>query len=72
MSSDWPFILKTGTTVPYAEKRLKEHLYNFNFIYENLCRNTVNTEWLTRIEKKNNVFPDMDYRLFRKRDRSNQ
>ncbi|ADK80669.1 glycoside hydrolase family 57 protein [Sediminispirochaeta smaragdinae] len=67
MASDWPFIMKTGTTVPYAEKRIREHLHNFNFIYENLCRNTVNTEWLTRIEKKNNIFPDVDYRLFRKR-----
>jgi 1,4-alpha-glucan branching enzyme len=66
MASDWPFIMKTGTAVPYAEKRIREHLHNFNFIYENLCRNTVNTEWLTRIEKKNNVFPDIDYRLFRK------
>ncbi len=63
-ASDWPFIMKTGTTVPYAVKRVKEHLYNFNRIYENLCRNTVNTEWLTGVEKKNNVFPDIDYRIF--------
>ncbi len=64
-ASDWPFIMKTGTTVPYAEKRIKEHIFNFNKIYEALCRNTVKTEWLTRIEKKNNVFPDIDYMMFR-------
>jgi 1,4-alpha-glucan branching enzyme len=63
-SSDWPFILSTGSTVPYAESRVKEHIYNFNYIYENLCRNTVNTEWLTKVEKKNNLFPDIDYRVF--------
>jgi 1,4-alpha-glucan branching enzyme len=63
-ASDWPFIMKMGTTVPYAEKRLKEHISNFNKIYENLCKNTVNTEWLTKIEKKNNIFPDIDYRMF--------
>ena len=43
---------------------MREHIYNFNRIYENLSRNTVNTEWLTGIEKKNNVFPDIDYRIF--------
>lgn len=66
-ASDWPFIIKTGTTVPYAEKRIKEHLYNFTRIYENLSRNTVKTEWLTRIEKRNNVFPDIDYRIFKRK-----
>ena len=25
-SSDWPFIMKTGTVVPYAVKRMKDHL----------------------------------------------
>ena len=64
-ASDWPFIMKTGTTVPYAEKRIKEHLYNFTRIYDNLCRNTVDTEWITSIEKKNNVFRDIDYRMFK-------
>ncbi|MEW5815230.1 MAG: 1,4-alpha-glucan branching protein domain-containing protein, partial [Spirochaetota bacterium] len=63
-ASDWPFIMKTGTTVPYAVSRVKEHIYNFTQIYENLCKNTVDTEWLTTIEKKNNIFPDIDYRIF--------
>ncbi len=68
MAGDWPFIIRNGTTVPYAEKRIKEHLYNFGYIYEKLCRNTVDTEWLTTIEKKNNLFPDIDYRIFGKKD----
>ncbi len=63
-ASDWPFIMKTGTTVPYATKRVKEHLANFATIYEGLRRNAVNTEWLTRMERKNNLFSDLDYRLF--------
>jgi 1,4-alpha-glucan branching enzyme len=64
-ASDWPFIMKTGTFVSYARKRVREHLSNFNKIYENLCRNTVDTEWLTRIEKKHTIFPDLDYRIFK-------
>jgi len=67
MASDWPFIMKTGTSVTYAKRRVKEHLYNFNYIYERLCRNTVDTEWLTGIEKKNNLFPDIDYKIFGKK-----
>ena len=63
-ASDWPFIIRTGTTIPYAVQRMKEHIHNFTAIYDNLCRNTVNTEWLTRIERKNNILPDIDYRLF--------
>lgn len=63
-ASDWPFILKTGSTIGYATRRIKEHIYNFNKIYEGLCRNTVSTEWLTKLEKKNNVFSDLDYRFF--------
>ncbi|MFP4267105.1 MAG: 1,4-alpha-glucan branching protein domain-containing protein [Spirochaetaceae bacterium] len=66
MASDWPFIMNTGTTVPYAERRIKEHLYNFNYIYDRLCRNTVDTEWLTTIEKKQNLFSDIDYRVFKR------
>lgn len=64
MASDWPFIMKTGTTVPYAVKRIREHIHNFNYIYDNLRRNTVDTGWLTRVERKNNVFPDLDYTIF--------
>ncbi len=66
MASDWPFIISNGTSVNYAERRMKEHIHNFNLVYENMCRNSVNTEWLTRTEKKTNIFPDIDYRIFGK------
>jgi len=64
LSSDWPFIMRAGTTVPYAERRVREHIHNFTTIFDSLCRGSVSTEWLTRIEKKNNIFPDIDYRIF--------
>ncbi len=64
-SSDWPFIVRAGTNVSYAVRRIKEHVNNFNTIYDSLCRGTVSTEWLTRVEKKNSIFPEIDYRLFR-------
>jgi 1,4-alpha-glucan branching enzyme len=64
MASDWQFIMKTGTSVTYSENRIKEHIHNFTKIYDSLCRNTVNTEWLTKVERKNNIFHSLDYRNF--------
>lgn len=64
-SSDWPFIIKAGTTVPYAIQRVKSHIHNFNRLYESLSYNELRTGWLTGIEKRNNIFKDIDYRIFR-------
>jgi len=66
-ASDWPLIIKSGTTVGYAERRVKEHISNFTRIYESLSANTMDTEWLTTLEKRNNLFPDLDYRVFQRR-----
>ena len=63
-ASDWAFIMKTGTTVPYARRRTREHIHNFSRFYEALLANHVDMEWLARLERKNSVFPDMDYRVF--------
>ena len=65
-ASDWPFIMKAGTMVPYARKRIREHIHNFNYIYDSLSRNTIKTEWLTKLEKRDNIFPFLDYRIFKK------
>jgi 1,4-alpha-glucan branching enzyme len=64
-SSDWPFIMNARTVVPYATSRVREHLANFNRIYDALSGGQMGTEWLTRLEKKNNIFPNLDYRLLR-------
>lgn len=65
-ASDWPLILQNGTTAQYAEKRLREHIHNFTRIYDSLSANDLDTEWLTALEKRNNVFPNLDYRIFKK------
>lgn len=62
MASDWPFIMNARTVVTYAERRVKEHLYNFTRIYEALSQRNMGTEWLTWLEKKHPVFPNLDYR----------
>ncbi|MFO8064364.1 MAG: 1,4-alpha-glucan branching protein domain-containing protein [Spirochaetia bacterium] len=64
VQSDWPFIMRSDTTVSYAVRRVKEHIYNFTSIYESLRRGAIGTEWLTSLERKNNIFPNIDYRVF--------
>jgi 1,4-alpha-glucan branching enzyme len=64
-SSDWAFIMKTGTMVPYAVKRTKEHLWNFTKLYENIRSGSIDSLWLEQMESKNNIFPEMDYAIYR-------
>lgn len=63
-SSDWPMMIKTGVTQDYARSRIQEHLTNFLTLYDSLSGNHLKTEWLTSLEKKNNIFPRLDYRVF--------
>lgn len=61
-SSDWAFIMGTGTHVSYAVKRTKDHLLRFNQIYDDVKNAAVDETWLSEIESKDNIFPDIDYR----------
>ena len=62
-SSDWGFILGTGTHVSYAVKRTKDHLLKFNRLYEDIKSNSIDSEWLSSIEYTDNIFPDIDYKV---------
>lgn len=61
-SSDWAFIMGTGTHVPYAVKRTKDHLLKFNRLYENIQSDRIDENWLKEIEYQDNIFPEIDYR----------
>ncbi|MFQ5560090.1 MAG: 1,4-alpha-glucan branching protein domain-containing protein, partial [Nitrospinota bacterium] len=63
-SSDWAFILKTGTSPEYASLRTKEHLSNFNKLYEQILKKSIDREWLNKLEMQNNIFPEMDYKIY--------
>ena len=63
-SSDWAFIMKTGTMVMYAERRVNEHVLRFNRLYEDLKEGRVDEGWLRDVESRDNIFPDIDYRLY--------
>ena len=63
-SSDWAFIMKTGTVSQYAVKRTKEHLRNFHDLL-GLCDGApVSLDKLQQLEERNAIFPEIDYRIF--------
>jgi 1,4-alpha-glucan branching enzyme len=63
-SSDWAFIMKTGTMVEYARERTRTHIANFNHLYEHLNHDDIDEGWLTEMERRHNLFPDMDFRIY--------
>ncbi len=63
-SSDWAFIMKTGTMVEYAHERTRTHVLNFNHLYEQLKGGAIDEPWLCEVECRHNLFPDIDYRIY--------
>ena len=63
-ASDWPFILRAGTSPDYARKRVKDHVLRFTRIYEQLTTGQLDEEWLKQVEWRDNLFPDIDYRYW--------
>ncbi len=63
-SSDWAFIMKTGTMVQYAQRRTKEHIANFLRLYEDLQNNIYDFDFISLLESHNNIFPEIDYRVY--------
>ncbi|UFP95758.1 glycoside hydrolase family 57 protein [Gloeobacter morelensis] len=64
-SSDWAFIMRTGTMVPYAVRRTRSHLLRFNRLFEAIHQGKVDSEWLQKVETVDNIFPSMNYRTYR-------
>ena len=62
-SSDWAFIMGTGTHTSYAIRRTKDHLLRFNRLYEDIKSNSIDESWLSDIEYKDNLFPNIDYKV---------
>jgi 1,4-alpha-glucan branching enzyme len=64
-ASDWAFIMKTGTMVDYAVRRTKEHVLRFLRLNEQIRSRSIDEQWLSFVEGKNNIFPEIDYRVYR-------
>ena len=64
-SSDWPFIIKGGTTTAYAERRTKDHLCRFAYLANALEGGDLKANDVETIEQLDAIFANIDYRSFR-------
>ncbi len=71
-SSDWAFIIKTGTAVQYAVHRTSVHINRFNSLTAGLAGGQVNEAELAEIEIEDNIFPDIDYSIYSRHYRFSQ
>ncbi|MBA2664460.1 MAG: DUF1957 domain-containing protein [Bradymonadaceae bacterium] len=60
-SSDWPFIIKTGTTVAYAVQRIEEHIENIKTLAGQIRGHAIDEAFIAKLEAKNNIFPQLDW-----------
>ena len=63
-SSDWAFIMTTQTSVEYAVNRTKTHLKRFLDLYNMVLSGKIDTGRLSHYQWLDDIFPDIDYRMF--------
>ncbi|MFN0117571.1 MAG: glycoside hydrolase family 57 protein [Elusimicrobiota bacterium] len=60
-SSDWAFIMTTGTTVSYATKRFREHLDRFKQLSHQIESQSINLDYLKFLETTDCMFPAIEF-----------
>ena len=63
-SSDWAFQIYQGTTVEYSSRRFQSHIHRFDLLAKMLESGDVNIEMLAEIERRDNIFPEIDYSVY--------
>ena len=63
-SSDWAFLMKTGTARNYATKRTKDHVLRFTRLYDQVRARQVEEAFLANCEWRDNIFPNLDWRYY--------
>jgi 1,4-alpha-glucan branching enzyme len=63
-SSDWAFLMKTGTAREYATQRTIDHLARFNRLHDQFVANMTDKEFLSDCEWRDNIFPNVNWRYY--------
>lgn len=63
-ASDWPFIMKTGTSVDYAHNRIRDNLARFHFLCDAVEAGLVDEAKLAALETMDAIFPELDFRIY--------
>ena len=56
--------MRTGTTVGYATRRTLDHVSRFTTLYDGLMHDALDEAALAEMEQRDNLFPDLDYRVY--------
>jgi 1,4-alpha-glucan branching enzyme len=63
-SSDWAFLMRTGTAREYATKRTLDHLGRFNKLHDQFVADEVDEKFLADCESRDNLFPNLNWRYY--------
>ncbi|MBE2179044.1 MAG: DUF1957 domain-containing protein [Chthoniobacterales bacterium] len=63
-SSDWAFLMRTGTAKDYASKRSRDHLLRFNRLHDNLSAGHSDEDFLAACRDRDNIFPEIEWRYY--------
>ena len=64
-ASDWAFMMSARTSVEYAERRTRDHLANFDDLFQQITEDRINEHHLANLESRNNIFAELGYDVFR-------
>jgi 1,4-alpha-glucan branching enzyme len=64
-ASDWAFIMSQDTVVPYAVQRTKQHIARFFRLVAMVETGAIDETVLGSIEVQDNLFPNIDFRVYR-------
>jgi 1,4-alpha-glucan branching enzyme len=63
-SSDWAFLMRTGTAPEYATKRTIDHLTRFNKLHGQFEAGQLDEKFLADCEWRDNIFPNLNWRYY--------
>src|SRR5439155_13301991 len=63
-SSDWAFLMTAATAAQYSNKRTRDHVHRFLTLEREFEEGRINENFLRECEWKDNIFPNLSYRIF--------
>jgi 1,4-alpha-glucan branching enzyme len=63
-SSDWAFLMRTGTAREYATKRTLDHFDRFNKLHDQFVSRAFDEKFLADCERRDNLFPNLNWRYY--------
>jgi len=63
-ASDWAFMMQKDKASEFATRKFTEHITNFSTLYHEITSGRINRERLSFLELKNNIFSDIDFRIY--------